>query len=67
MAINARIFSEIVRKLPDSEIVIETQERPRLLLNVRKQSSISLYSRAMNSLICRLLRRMILLLYPNLP
>ena len=25
IALNARIFSEIVRKLPDSEIVIETQ------------------------------------------
>ena len=32
IALNARIFSEIVRKLPDSEIVIETQGESQALI-----------------------------------
>ena len=36
MAINARIFSEIVRKLPDSEIVIETQGEAQALIKCEK-------------------------------
>ena len=36
LAINARIFSEIVRKLPDSEIVIETQGDSQALINCEK-------------------------------
>lgn len=36
MAINARIFSEIVRKLPDSEIVIETQGEVQALIKCEK-------------------------------
>ena len=67
MAINAKIFSEIVRKLPDSEIVIETQGEAQALINVRKRNSILLFSRVRIFHIFRLLRRMILLPYPNLP
>ena len=36
LAINARIFSEIVRKLPDSEIVIETQGDSQALITCEK-------------------------------
>lgn len=36
MAINARLFSEIVRKLPDSEIVIETQGEAQALIKCEK-------------------------------
>ena len=36
MAINAKIFSEIVRKLPDSEIVIETQGEAQALIKCEK-------------------------------
>lgn len=35
-ALNARIFAEIVRKLPDSEIVIETQGDSQVLINCEK-------------------------------
>ena len=36
IALNARIFSEIVRKLPDSEIVIETQGESQALITCEK-------------------------------
>mgnify|MGYP002802899297 CR=1 FL=1 len=36
LALNARIFSEIVRKLPDSEIVIETQGDSQALITCEK-------------------------------
>lgn len=36
IALNARIFSEIVRKLPDNEIVIETQGDSQVLINCEK-------------------------------
>lgn len=36
LAINAKIFSEIVRKLPDSEIVIETQGDSQALITCEK-------------------------------
>ena len=36
LALNARIFAEIVRKLPDSEIVIETQGENQALITCEK-------------------------------
>ena len=36
LALNAKIFSEIVRKLPDSEIVIETQGENQVLITCEK-------------------------------
>ena len=36
LAINAKIFSEIVRKLPDNEIVIETQGESQALITCEK-------------------------------
>ena len=36
LALNARIFAEIVRKLPDSEVVIETQGENQALITCEK-------------------------------
>ena len=36
IAIDARIFSEIVRKLPDSEVVIETKENLQTVITCEK-------------------------------
>ena len=53
IAIDAKIFSEIVRKLPDNEVSIQ-------LLCVKKQNLIFPENLAMNLLIFQLLRKMIL-------
>lgn len=54
IALNARIFSEIVRKLPDNEIVIETQGDSQVLITCEKAKfNIGLLSREMNSHIFR--------------
>ena len=55
IAIDARIFSEIVRKLPDNEIKIETDENLRMLI---ERSLIYPGSRGRNFLISQLLRKM---------
>ena len=36
IAIDAKIFSEIVRKLPDSDIVIETDEKDQMTITCEK-------------------------------
>ena len=52
IAIDAKIFSEIVRKLPDNEVSIETDDRlPDYLLCVKKQNLIFPENLAMNFLI----------------
>ena len=58
IAIDAKIFSEIVRKLPDNEVSIETDFRQ--LLCVKKQNLIFPENLAMNLLIFQLLKKMIL-------
>lgn len=40
IALNAKIFSEIVRKLPDNEIVIETDMNNQTMITCEKQSLI---------------------------
>lgn len=40
IALDAKIFSEIVRKLPDSDVMIETDASLRQLSPVKKQNSI---------------------------
>lgn len=60
LALNAKIFAEIVRKLPDNEIIIDTQGVIRRLSQVEKQNLKSHHFREMNFLIFRTLRKMIL-------
>ena len=36
IALNARIFSEIVRKLPDSDVVIETENDSQVMITCEK-------------------------------
>ena len=60
LALNAKIFAEIVRKLPDNEIIIDTQGDNQALSQVEKQNLKSHHFREMNFLIFRTLRKMIL-------
>ena len=60
LALNAKIFAEIVRKLPDNEIIIDTQGDNQRLSQVEKQNLKSHHFREMNFLIFRTLRKMIL-------
>ena len=79
IAIDAKIFSEIVRKLPDNEITIESDSNLqtmmlllkqnltiRRLLLVKKRNLISQPSQEMIFLIFRRLNVKILLLFPSL-
>ena len=59
LALNAKIFAEIVRKLPDNEIIID-KAIIRRLSQVEKQNLKSHHFREMNFLIFRTLRKMIL-------
>lgn len=51
IAIDARIFSEIVRKLPDNDVVIETQPNLQTLITCEKQNSILQENQVKNFLI----------------
>ena len=66
IAINAKIFSEIVRKLPDSDVVIDTDSDNQAMITVRKQNLILPHNQERISLIFLQLRRMILLRSQNL-
>ena len=60
LALNAKIFAEIVRKLPDNEIIIDTQGDNQALITGGKVNLKSHHFREMNFLIFRTLRKMIL-------
>lgn len=49
IALNAKIFSEIVRKLPDSEVTIETESDNQALITCEKQNSALQLSQEMTS------------------
>lgn len=51
IAIDAKFFSEIVRKLPDSDVIIETDESLQTTIVCEKANSIFPVNRAMNFLI----------------
>ena len=67
IALNAKIFSEIVRKLPDNDVVIETESDNQAIITCEKAKfNIAAHSQEMISLIFRRLSMKILLLFPSL-
>lgn len=66
IALNAKIFSEIVRKLPDNDVVIETESDNQAIITCEKRNLISQPSQEMIFLIFRRLSVKILLLFPSL-
>ena len=62
IALNAKIFSEIVRKLPDNDVVIETESDNQAIITCEKLQP----SQEMIFLIFRRLSVKILLLFPSL-
>ena len=67
IALNAKIFSEIVRKLPDNDVVIEQNLTIRSIITCEKgRNLISQPSQEMIFLIFRRLSVKILLLFPSL-
>lgn len=60
IAIDAKIFSEIVRKLPDNEVSIETDDRLQTTIVCEKAKFEFPENLAMNLLIFQLLKKMIL-------
>ena len=71
IALDAKIFSEIVRKLPDNDVIIETDASFKTILKlplpVRKQSLTLLENQVMIFLTYHMLREMSLLSFHNLP
>ena len=63
IALDAKIFSEIVRKLPDSDVTIETDASFKRSFPVKNQNSILLVNLEMTSLIFHILRKMNLSLF----
>ena len=64
IALDAKIFSEIVRKLPDNDVTIETDASS---YHVKRPSSISSENQVMIFLTYHMLREMSLLSSHNLP
>ena len=58
IALDAKIFSEIVRKLPDNNVTITTDEKLNTLIIVKKPSSIFRENQEKIFLIFRLLKKM---------
>ena len=65
IALDARIFSDIVRKLPDNEIVIESGVNLQTLITCEKQNSIFPVNPVKIFLICRILREKIRFPFPS--
>lgn len=60
IAIDAKIFSEIVRKLPDNEVTIETLDNLQTVITCEKAKFDIAVNLAMNLLTYQLLRKKIL-------
>ena len=58
IALDAKIFSEIVRKLPDNNVTITTDEKLNTLITCEKPSSIFRENQEKIFLIFRLLKKM---------
>ena len=58
VALDAKIFSEIVRKLPDNDVTIVTDENKTQPLLVKKRNLIFRDSQVKISLICHLSKKM---------
>ena len=67
IALDAKIFSEIVRKLPDNDVTIETELPSRPSYHVKRPSLISSENQVMIFLTYHMLREMSLLSSHNLP
>ena len=65
IALDARIFSDIVRKLPDNEIVIESGVNLQTLITCEKANSIFPVNPVKIFLICRILREKIRFPFPS--
>ena len=66
IALDAKIFSEIVRKLPDNDVVMKQMIILKQLLPVKKQSFLFQENQVMNLPDSRILKKMISLRFPNL-
>lgn len=58
IALDAKVFSDIVRKLPDNEVVIETDSSFKTTITCEKQNSISLENPVKIFLIFHILKEM---------
>ena len=61
VALDAKIFSEIVRKLPDNDITIETDSEYKTVITCEKANLLLLENQVMIFLIFLLLKKIILL------
>ncbi len=67
IALDAKIFSEIVRKLPDNDVTIETDASFKTVISCEKAKFISSENQVMIFLTYHMLREMSLLSSHNLP
>ena len=67
IALDAKIFSEIVRKLPDNDVTIETDASFKTVISCERPSSISSENQVMIFLTYHMLREMSLLSSHSLP
>ena len=67
VALDAKIFSEIVRKLPDNQVTIETDENLVTTIRVKKQNSTFRDSQEKIFPICRFWKLPIVFPFPSSP